>query len=197
MVMTIAPQFEGKHALGAAFLDKKFIAFSIGAMLTGSLMFAALAGVGSVFRESRAADAGRMAIVMVAVLYGISYALGHPIPVKPQSRRQVPKLWREAFSPSVAAGLYGAGLGFGVLTRVPFVTLYVAMLCALFVSVSMAVLVGALFGLGRALPTVWYRARPPNDREPELVGRQVASRRSLVLRVNGVVLVATAAILAI
>lgn len=78
----------------------------------------------------------------------------------PRISRQVPNDWRRRFRPAVAAFLYGAGLGAGVGTRVPFATLYgVLALSLLFGSPLAGAMIMAGFGLGRGLATAGLVAR--------------------------------------
>jgi len=130
-------------------------------MSSGALAFAGLALLGRVGLP----DSGGMTVAVpvaaagVAVLYGLSYVAGRPLPV-PKSSRQVPKLWREAFSPTTAAILYGGGLGLGFFTRVPYLTFYAAAgTAALSRDPLLGALAGLTFGLARALPLVLYRAK--------------------------------------
>jgi len=73
----------------------------------------------------------------------------------PEITRQVAEGWRSRWSPWVAWGLYGIGLGHGLLTIVPFASYYVTLLGVLLTGKpSIGALVMAVYGLMRALPAI-------------------------------------------
>jgi len=75
---------------------------------------------------------------------------------------QVPQSWKR-FPPSVMAGLFGFGIGMGVLTRIPFASFYVVLLACLgLANIPVGVGLMALYGTTRAL-TVALVARGQNS----------------------------------
>ena len=108
--------------------------------------------------------AGALALVGLALVYGLREVFGLRIPV-PQLRRQVPDWWRTYFGRPVAAFLYGAGLGIGFLTYLGHGTLVaVAAGAAATGRPGLGALVMTPFGLARGLsPLVAMRARSPED----------------------------------
>ena len=123
-----------------------------GATLTAALLGLALGAAGTI--GGAPWEASALAIGIVAAVYFAREAFGLPVPL-PDRKRQVPEWWRTFFSPSVAAFLYGAGLGVGFLTYLSFGTFAVVMAGA---AASGDPLAGALlctpFGLGRGLAVV-------------------------------------------
>lgn len=71
----------------------------------------------------------------------------------PQCKWQVPSKLRYLLPHRATAFLYGLGLGFGLATRIPVSTFYVAVLWAALVNSPMLGALGmAMFGVGRASP---------------------------------------------
>jgi hypothetical protein len=96
-------------------------------------------------------SAGLAALAAIAALYGLAELTGVSLPA-PRSRRQVPDWWRTFFSLPVAAALYGAGLGVGLLTFLRHATFLVVAAAA--VAGGDPVVGAALcapFGLARGL----------------------------------------------
>lgn len=88
----------------------------------------------------------------VALVFGLA-DLGMLRLPRPQRDEQVPSGWRARFAPEVTAGLYGAMLGVGVLTRVPFASLYVLLVwTALAGTILGGAAIFGVYGLIRALP---------------------------------------------
>ena len=92
-----------------------------------------------------------VAIVGVAMLYAARELFGLPVPLFDR-KKQVPDWWRTFYSPPVAAGLYGAGLGIGFLTFLRYGT-YVVVCIVTVVSgdVLVGAALGATFGIARGL----------------------------------------------
>jgi len=77
----------------------------------------------------------------------------------PQSKRQVPVIWKLLPSPLMAL-LYGYGLGVGFGTFMPVSTLYVPVSYSLLLeNVTAGAAVMGAFGLGRAIPILWFLTR--------------------------------------
>lgn len=195
MVMTIAPRSVGTSSRHEA-LNATLVPFAVGAASTGLLVFALAGSVGAVIGVHSAAMLILLLLVgATATLYGLTYLAGHPLPV-PHTYRQVPKLWREAFSPLTAATLYGAGLGLGFFTRVPYVTFYLAVaLATLSQSPGQAAFAGAVFGLARSLPLAFYRTRGVDLGEADDLVARILRHRRIIQMTNGLVLTALAAAL--
>ena len=71
----------------------------------------------------------------------------------PQSGWQVPERWKSELSPLWLSFLYGAGLGPGLFTAIPFTTFYLAVIWVLVTaSPWFGVLCFTMYGLGRAAP---------------------------------------------
>jgi hypothetical protein len=72
---------------------------------------------------------------------------------RPQRATQVPEGWRRKFPAEVSSALYGAVLGVGVLTPIPFVAFYALLAWGLLSGNPLqAAAAFALFGLVRAAP---------------------------------------------
>lgn len=147
MVETITPVVHGgsrsRYLLSIAL-------HTLGATLAAAAFGALLGALGAVL-DAPWGRAGVAAIAAVAAVYLLREGFGLPVPI-PDRHRQVPEWWRTFFSPSMAAFLYGLGLGIGFLTFLTFGT-FVAVAVAAFVSGD--ALVGAAlcgcFGLTRGL----------------------------------------------
>ena len=161
--------------------------FALGALLASAALGALLGLLGAGLDRTLA-----LAVVAALALVAAAREIGLlPGPV-PGGRGQVPERWRREWPLPAWWLAYGAGLGLGLLTRLPVTTFLVACAGALALgdpAVSAACL--ALFGLGRALmvmlPTM-RRADPAAS-----VGR-LAARSRLVRPVNALALVAVAAL---
>lgn len=188
MVGTIAPRIGEKRI----WKDCTILPFCFGAVVGGVVTFSIVNLVGRLIAAGLGWVPGPAAIMLIAVAalaYGISYVIGRPLPV-PKSFKQVPKAWREAFTPAVAALLYGFGLGLGFGTKVPFVPLYLALLgTALTTSSWMGPVAGVLFGIGRSLPLVLLRSRGITFESAPPYVERILSRRMSMRRTLGVALV--------
>ena len=147
MVETIAPVVHGTRR---ARYWASLLAHALGAVAAASIVGAALGGIGYLLRAPWGA-VGAVFVGALAFTYAAREALGLPIPLLDR-RRQVPEWWRTFFSPSVAAFLYGVGLGSGFFTFLTFGT-FIAVAGAALASGSPALgaLLCAPFGLARAL----------------------------------------------
>jgi hypothetical protein len=71
----------------------------------------------------------------------------------PRQRRQVPQIWFRSHGPFRSYALYGLWLGAGLITNITYmVELVVLVAAALLLPAPDALLVGAVFGLGRTAP---------------------------------------------
>lgn len=189
MVMTIAPRSAGHSE--AKHETATLVPFAIAAAVSGAVVFGvfgmlgeAVLGTGSVGMAGLAVAGG------VATLYGASYLLERPLPV-PSTYRQVPKLWREAFSPRTAAILYGAGLGIGFFTRVPYLTFYAALAMSLLSrDPAAAASAGMIFGLARSAPLAAFRLRDvPLGKADDLLQGVLTTYKRKIQVANGVALI--------
>jgi hypothetical protein len=104
----------------------------------------------------------RVGVGGVAALVALAYAVGEvrdrPLPV-PQRRWQVPQEWA-LHGRAVWAAEFGAILGLGFLTYVPFAGYYVLVLgCASLGDPWAAMVAMGTYGLARALPVVYASTR--------------------------------------
>jgi hypothetical protein len=67
----------------------------------------------------------------------------------PSRHKQVPQSWYGVYGPLRSYAYYGLILGGGLLTEIPFAVTYSIFAAALILPLPDAVLLGALFGLGR------------------------------------------------
>lgn len=130
-------------------------AFALGSIAGGAVSFAVLALAGTALEIHAATGA----TVVLAAAAAVAEAAG--VRVLPQVRRQVPEPWRRVLPLPVTAGLYGALLGVGFATFV--LTLAFWALAAVVVlqgEAALGLVVGAAFGLGRAVPVCVLAAHP-------------------------------------
>ncbi len=131
-----------------------------------------------------------LAVVAALALVAAAREIGLiPGPV-PGARGQVPERWRRDWPLPVWSLAYGAGLGVGLLTRLPVTTFLVACAGALAIGdplVSAACLVP--FGVGRALMVILPTMR---NADPAAAVGRLAARSRLVRPANAAALVAVA-----
>jgi hypothetical protein len=148
MVETLGLAGEGgrRFTIGAA-----CAAFVPGAVAGGVLTFGLLSGLGELLH-----GAGRPAYLVaagIAVVAAVAEARGQRI--APQIRRQLPESWRWTMPLPIAALLYGLLLGLGFTTFVlSFGVWALAGISLALGSVGAGLVIGAAFGIGRALPIV-------------------------------------------
>jgi hypothetical protein len=126
--------------------------FLPGAVAGGLLTFGSLALLGEVLHGA-GGRAAYIAAAAIALLAAILEVRGTRI--VPQIRRQLPEHWRRVMPMPVAAALYGVLLGLGFTTFV--LSFGVWALAGVSLAVgdpSLGLLLGAAFGIGRAIPIV-------------------------------------------
>ena len=168
MVETITPVVHGgrvRWARGVAL-------HVLGATLTAAAFGAALGAIGALLGAPWG-RAGALAIAGLAAVYAVGELPRLDVAV-PQLRRQVPDWWRTYFSPSVAAFLYGAGLGVGFLTFLTHGTFVVVAAAALAIGDPAwgALVVGA-FGIARGVTAIASSSVTTSDEGRELIDRLV------------------------
>jgi cytochrome c biogenesis protein CcdA len=125
-------------------------AFALGAPLGGIATFAGLSALGAALQGGGAALGAGVAIAVVAAALD-----GLGAPVTPQLRRQVPEAWRRVLPLPLAGFLYGILLGLGFTTYVlAFALPALAAIAVAVADVSLGLVLGVAFGVGRALPIV-------------------------------------------
>ncbi|MGI8605655.1 MAG: hypothetical protein ACR2L0_00645 [Gaiellaceae bacterium] len=185
MVETITPDVCGSRRRQRWAL----LFFALGAVVASACVGALLGLAGS------RVGAWALPVAVLLALVGAAREGGFARVPLPQSRRQVPEPWRFRLPlPAWSAG-YGAGLGLGFLTYQPVATFWVA--CAAAVALGRPV-AGAVcftaYGAGRSLLLLLPLRR---GSEPTAIVEALAGRRRGILRLNAVVLLACAALLAV
>jgi hypothetical protein len=161
MVETIGPTGHtgGRRTVAAASLT-----FIPGAVAGGILTFGLLALVGGFVHG------GRVAYLIAAI------AEARGAPIVPQIRRQLPEHWRRVLPMPLAAALYGALLGLGFTTFVlSFGVWALAGISFAVGELEAGVVIGAAFGIGRAIPIAVLAPladRPAGIRAVELMGER-------------------------
>jgi hypothetical protein len=145
-------------------------AFLPGAIAGGLLTFGSLAALGALLHGA----GGRAAYLVAAGLALLAAALEvRGTRIVPQIRRQLPEHWRRVMPMPLAAALYGVLLGVGFTTFV--LSFGVWALAGVSLAVgdpSLGLVLGACFGLGRAIPILALAplaGRPPGIRATELM----------------------------
>ncbi len=148
MIETIGPT---GHTGGRRTAIAACATFLPGAVLGGLLTFGSLALVGEGLH-----DAGRGAYIVAAAIAALAAALEiRGTPIVPQIRRQLPEHWRRVMPMPVAAMLYGVLLGIGFTTFVlSFGVWALAGVSLALGDPGLGLLIGAAFGIGRAIPIV-------------------------------------------
>jgi hypothetical protein len=123
--------------------------FTIGAVLGGVVTFGGLALLGELLGGD-----GQLRDVLAGVIASAAaVADWRGVRIAPQIRRQVPERWRWIMPLPLACGLYGVLLGLGFTTFVlAFAVWALAAISVAGDSVSLGIIVGAAFGVGRAIP---------------------------------------------
>jgi hypothetical protein len=146
------------------------VAFLPGAIAGGLLTFGSLAALGDLLHGA----GGRASYLVAAGIALLAAALeARGTRIVPQIRRQLPEHWRRVMPMPLAAALYGVLLGIGFTTFV--LSFGVWALAGVSLAVGdpgLGLLLGACFGLGRAIPIVALAplaGRPPGIRATELM----------------------------
>ena len=149
MVETIGPT---GHTGGRRTTLAASASFVPGAILGGAITFGSLAALGGLIHGA-GSQASYIVAAALAALAAAAEARG--VPIVPQVRRQLPEHWRRVMPMPIAAFLYGILLGLGFTTFVlSFGVWALAGISLALGDPTAGVLVGAAFGVGRALPIV-------------------------------------------
>jgi hypothetical protein len=149
MIETIGPT---GHTGGRGTAIAASIAFLPGALAGGLLSFGSLALAGTALHGAGGAGAYTAAAVIAVAAAALEI---RGTRIVPQIRRQLPEGWRRAMPMPVAAMLYGVLLGVGFTTFV--LSFGVWALAGVNLAIgdpALGLLIGAAFGLGRAIPIV-------------------------------------------
>lgn len=184
----------GVHRGGVRVALASSLAFGAGAVAGGATTFTSLSLLGSLV-AGRGAAASVLATTIAAAACALELRGAR---IVPQIRRQVPEPWRRRLPIGVAAAAYGVMLGLGFTTFVmTFAVWALAAIGFTLGSISLGLVIGAGFGLGRAVPVLVLT--PLADRE---LGRRAIDgmlQRPVVLRslrlADGAALAACAAAL--
>jgi hypothetical protein len=148
MVETLGLAGDGRRRLTVA---AACAAFAPGAVVGGLATFGALSWVGSLLHGT-----GRIAYLAAAgIAVAAAAAEARGLRIAPQIRRQLPESWRWTLPLPIAALLYGMLLGLGFTTFVlSFGVWALAGIALALGNVQTGLVIGAAFGIGRALPIV-------------------------------------------
>jgi hypothetical protein len=128
-------------------------AYLIGSLIGGAVAGTVAAALGGLLPEEWRSSGWAAAIVAVAVLAGLVLDVRARGRGLPSWRRQVDEAWLARYRGWVYGLGFGLQLGAGVLTIVTSSTVYAVLLLAAWSGhVGVGLLLGAAFGLARALP---------------------------------------------
>lgn len=144
------------HPLGERARDNRWAitvsAFTLGAIISGSTVGAVLGFLGS---ATAAPLSTTTLLAMTAVTALIAGSLDLAKVRAPGPARQVNETWIGAYRGWVYGGAFGLELGLGLMTYVVTWGVYATYVAAyLTVSPVWGALIGAIFGLGRAIPLI-------------------------------------------
>lgn len=127
------------------------ILFSAGSVVAGLAMGALIGSLGSLVAPIMPEGLGLVLLgavaLIVALIDGGAVRLTVPTPV-----RSVPQSWWRELGPAGGSLAYGLVLGLGVTTFIPFASFYLILLGAFLVGPVGGAAIGAVYGVGRALP---------------------------------------------
>jgi hypothetical protein len=194
MVETITPVVYGN---GHSTYRRAVVLFVASSTLSGATVGVALGALGGLAGAPWGA-AGTWLVAATALLYVLREAGAARMPV-PARRGQVPEWWRTFFSPSVAAVLYGGGLGAGFLTFLHHGTLVVVALASLAGGSPLwGAIAFGLFGATRGVTVLAGRRAESSEaaaRVAERLGEGAGSARLRAWNCAAIALVFAAAVL--
>lgn len=166
MVETIGPT---GHTGGMPTTVAALLTFVPGCLIGGAVTFGGLAWIGSLLHA--AGDVAYLVAAAIAVAAALAEIRG--LPIRPQIRRQLPEHWRRVMPMPLASALYGALLGLGFTTFIlSFGVWALAGISLALADLKAGLVIGAGFGLGRALPVLVLAPqikRPSGRRATELM----------------------------
>ena len=148
MVETLGLAGEGGRRITVA---AACAAFPPGAVIGGIATFGLLSGIGELLH-----GAGRAAFLVAAgIAVAAAMAEARGLRIAPQIRRQLPESWRWMMPLPIAGLLYGVLLGLGFTTFVlSFGVWALAGISLALGNLEAGLVIGAAFGIGRAIPIV-------------------------------------------
>src|SRR5687768_5215935 len=130
-------------------------AYVLGSLLGGLALGGLFGALGSLVPESWRSSPWALAIAGVLLLVGLALDLRVGGLALPSWRRQVDEQWLTRYRGWVYGVGFGTQLGFGLVTIITSSTTYAVVLLALLTgSPEAGLLIGGVFGLVRALPSV-------------------------------------------
>jgi sulfite exporter TauE/SafE len=130
-------------------------AYVLGSLVGGLALGALFGTLGSALPPSWRSSPWALALAGILLLVGLALDLGVGGLELPSWRRQVDEQWLTRYRGWVYGVGFGAQLGFGLVTIITSSTTYaVALLALLAGSPAAGLLIGGVFGLVRALPSV-------------------------------------------
>jgi hypothetical protein len=164
---------------------------SIGYLFGSTLMGGALTVLGKAALSNVQPTSRGLTALVVTGSFALLYStreMGLTKLPKPQCRSQVPRRWCYLLPHKLTAFLYGTGLGFALLTRVPVSTFYAVALWVILVGEpSLGVICMAFFGIGRSLPLILLATRDAGPL-PIYFNRALLKWKPVVHLVNGLAL---------
>jgi MFS family permease len=131
-------------------------AYLLGSVLGGLAMGGLAALLGSLVPEAWRGSSWTLGLVAGLLVLGLALDLRPGRLALPSWRRQVDELWLTRYRGWVYGAGFGAQLGFGLVTIITSATTYaVVLLAALAGHVGAGLVIGATFGLVRALPSLF------------------------------------------
>jgi hypothetical protein len=141
------------------------VAWYVTGSLAGGLVTGGVAGaLGAGLTAAATPDAAtRAGLVILASIVALVLELGAFGARLPSNHRQVDETWLTRYRPWVYGGGFGFQLGLGVVTIVTTATLYLTIVLAVLSgSFASGLVIGATFGLARAVPILLvHRAGDP------------------------------------
>ncbi len=136
-------------------------AYTVGSTVAGGSLGAVLGGLGGLGGYDPSGPVPLAVLAVAALLAAVADRAGPPRPLGGW-RRQVDERWLTEYRGWVYGAGYGLQLGAAVLTIVPTTAIYVVLLAAVLSgNLGAGAVIGASFGLVRALPlvlTAWVRS---------------------------------------
>lgn len=170
--------------------------FVLASIMGGSAVGVLLGVMGNVLPISMPTSAGAWLLAAVAVVLALVELRVLPLKV-PTLYRSVPQHWWIRYGPTRAALAYGGILGMGITTFVPLASFYLIPLAAILLGPADGGIIGASYGLGRALPVPLASLAMASGVSPSVVGRWVMApgRRQLTKGASALTLLLIAGIL--